>query len=359
MCRVLAATFSGHDHGATSVVIIRVHPRLSVFIRVPTFTLTELMLSRVASNLYWLSRYVERAENTARVLDVAWRMSLLVKEPRLQDQEWFAPLNITGTLFPFSGRHSTVCAKEVLHFMALDPENPSSIRSCAQHARENARAIRGSITSEMWEVLNGTWLEMQQMDEEQPQRPRHLVVLRLGQGEEPPLPRRHLRHDAPRRRLPLHAAGHAHGARRLDGADPGREVPHPAAEREGCRRRGGLLPVVRGAALGVRLRGLPQGLPGRDHAACGWPNSSSCARTCRGACTSACARCRTRSTSCATTAPPRRCARPGRSLAQLRYGRISDIFATGLHEYLTDYLDAMQELSAQIQKSFFAPTLVD
>ena len=56
------------------------------------------MLSRVASNLYWLSRYVERAENTARVLDVAWRMSLLVKEPRLQDQEWFAPLNITGTL---------------------------------------------------------------------------------------------------------------------------------------------------------------------------------------------------------------------------------------------------------------------
>jgi uncharacterized alpha-E superfamily protein len=57
------------------------------------------MLSRVASNLYWMSRYVERAENTARVLDVTWRMSLLVKEPKLQDQEWFAPLNITGTLF--------------------------------------------------------------------------------------------------------------------------------------------------------------------------------------------------------------------------------------------------------------------
>ena len=124
------------------------------------------MLSRVASNLYWMSRYVERAENTARVLDVTWRMSLLVKEPRLQDQEWFAPLNITGTLFPFSGRHSTVCAREVLHFMALDPENPSSIHSCARQARENARAVRGSITSEMWEVLNTTWLEMQQMTEE-------------------------------------------------------------------------------------------------------------------------------------------------------------------------------------------------
>jgi len=123
------------------------------------------MLSRVASNLYWMSRYVERAENTARVLDVAWRMSLLVKEPALQDQEWFAPLNITGTLFPFSGRHSEVCAREVLHFMALDPENPSSIYACARSARENARSVRGTITSEMWEVLNSTWLEMQQMDE--------------------------------------------------------------------------------------------------------------------------------------------------------------------------------------------------
>ncbi len=128
--------------------------------------LRPAMLSRVASNLYWMSRYVERAENTARVLDVAWRMSLLVKEKRLQDQEWFAPLNITGTLFPFSGRHSTVCTKEVLHFMALDPENPSSILSCALHARENARAVRGSITSEMWEVVNATWLEMQHMTEE-------------------------------------------------------------------------------------------------------------------------------------------------------------------------------------------------
>src|SRR5258708_37554247 len=123
------------------------------------------MLSRVASSLYWMSRYVERAENTARVLDVAWRMSLLVKEPALQDQEWCAPLNITGTLFPFSGRHSEVCAREVLHFMALDPENPSSIYACARQARETARSVRGTITSEMWEVLNSTWLEMQQMDE--------------------------------------------------------------------------------------------------------------------------------------------------------------------------------------------------
>jgi uncharacterized alpha-E superfamily protein len=124
------------------------------------------MLSRTASMLYWMSRYVERAENNARILDVAYRMSLLTKDPNLQDQEWFAPLNITGTLFPFSGRHNLVCAKEVLHFMALDPENPGSIYSCAKQARENARAVRGTITSEMWEVVNSTWLEMQNMDED-------------------------------------------------------------------------------------------------------------------------------------------------------------------------------------------------
>lgn len=124
------------------------------------------MLSRTASMLYWMSRYVERAENNARILDVAYRMSLLTKDPNLQDQEWFAPLNITGTLFPFSGRHNLVCAKEVLHFMALDPENPGSIYNCAKQARENARAVRGTITSEMWEVVNSTWLEMQNMDED-------------------------------------------------------------------------------------------------------------------------------------------------------------------------------------------------
>ena len=94
------------------------------------------MLSRTASTLYWMSRYVERAENTARILDVAYRMSLLTKDPDLQDREWFAPLNITGTLFPFQGRYSAVCSEQVLTWMALDPANPTSIISCAKQARE-------------------------------------------------------------------------------------------------------------------------------------------------------------------------------------------------------------------------------
>ncbi len=123
------------------------------------------MLSRAANNLYWMARYVERAENTARTLEVAYRMSMLPQDARLAEQGWMAPLNITGTLYPFSGRHTTVCSRDVLHYMVLDLENPFSIVSAARAARENARAVRGSITSEMWEVLNSTWLELQRIDE--------------------------------------------------------------------------------------------------------------------------------------------------------------------------------------------------
>ena len=123
------------------------------------------MLSRTANNLFWMARYVERAENTARILDVTYRMSLLPQEDEESSNEWFAPLNITGTLFPFSGRYPMVGAHDVLRYMVLDPDNASSIFSCAKAARENARAVRGSITSEMWEVLNSTWLELQNFNE--------------------------------------------------------------------------------------------------------------------------------------------------------------------------------------------------
>jgi uncharacterized alpha-E superfamily protein len=123
------------------------------------------MLSRTANHLYWMARYVERAENTARILDVTYRMSLMPQAAELVQQEWFAPLNITGMLLPFSGRYSEVSGHDVLRYMVLDQGNPSSIYSCARAARENARAVRGSITSEMWEVLNSTWLELQRMDE--------------------------------------------------------------------------------------------------------------------------------------------------------------------------------------------------
>ncbi|MBI2313407.1 MAG: alpha-E domain-containing protein [Betaproteobacteria bacterium] len=124
------------------------------------------MLSRTADHLYWMARYMERAENTARMLDVAHQTALL-PGPHPEHQEWYAPLNITGALSAYSSRYGEVRPDRVIRFMALDPENPSSIFACIYSARENARAVRGSISSEMWESLNATWLELRNATFEQ------------------------------------------------------------------------------------------------------------------------------------------------------------------------------------------------
>ena len=119
------------------------------------------MLSRTAENLFWMARHIERAENTARILDVAYRSSLLPLDMEgTEAYLWYAPLNITGCAAGYEEKYGLAKADSVRHYMALDPDNPSSIYSCLRAARENARAVRGAITSEMWEVINATWLEV-------------------------------------------------------------------------------------------------------------------------------------------------------------------------------------------------------
>ena len=122
------------------------------------------MLSRTADNLFWMARHIERAENTARILDVAHRSSLVPLD--IEGTEaylWYAPLNITGCAASYELKYGLARADAVTHFMALDPDNPSSIYSCLKLARENARSVRGAITSEMWEVINATWLELNRL----------------------------------------------------------------------------------------------------------------------------------------------------------------------------------------------------
>jgi uncharacterized alpha-E superfamily protein len=122
------------------------------------------MLSRTAENLYWMARHIERAENTARVLDVAHRTSLLPLDIEgAQAYLWYAPLNITGCADSYEVKYGLARADAVTHYMALDPDNPASIYSCLWLARENARTVRGAITSEMWEVINDTWLELNRL----------------------------------------------------------------------------------------------------------------------------------------------------------------------------------------------------
>ncbi len=118
------------------------------------------MLSSTADHLYWMARSIERAENTARMLDITYRMSMLKQSIAEPHQEWRAMLSISGLHEDFEARYSEPNASNVMHFMTLDAENPGSIYNSIFAARENARAVRGSITSEMWEVLNSTWLEM-------------------------------------------------------------------------------------------------------------------------------------------------------------------------------------------------------
>ncbi len=129
------------------------------------------MLARAANDLYWMSRNIERAENTARMLDVTYRMSLLPYKVLENDQDWAdpwaLPLVITGRATAYYQRYPhRITPDDMLNFMVLDPANPSSIYSCIQAARENARNVRGVITSEMYEDLNELWLNMRNVDYE-------------------------------------------------------------------------------------------------------------------------------------------------------------------------------------------------
>jgi uncharacterized alpha-E superfamily protein len=119
------------------------------------------MLSRTADHLFWMARYTERAENTARMLDVNLQTQLLPQSAEAAEQGWRAVLGISELQPAFDDKYPAITHKDVIDFMVKDPENPSSIASCLTHARENARAVRGALTTEVWETQNTTWLDMQ------------------------------------------------------------------------------------------------------------------------------------------------------------------------------------------------------
>ena len=118
------------------------------------------MLSRVADRIFWMSRQMERAENMARILGVTSNLVLFGTKDAQQQKNLLAPLSITETDTAFFESHKKLTLPALLDFMALDENNPSSIYSCLKWARENAHAVRWQITSEMWETLNATWLEL-------------------------------------------------------------------------------------------------------------------------------------------------------------------------------------------------------
>jgi len=118
------------------------------------------MLSRTADHLFWMARYTERAENTARMLDVSLQTSLLPQSEASVEILWRGMLGICELQQQYDARFPRLAPQSVLDFMTRDPSNPSSIASCLNAARENARAVRGTLTTEVWETINSTWLEM-------------------------------------------------------------------------------------------------------------------------------------------------------------------------------------------------------
>ncbi len=122
------------------------------------------MLSRTADHLFWMSRYTERAENTARMLDVNYQTSLLPQSASAAQAGWQGLLSISELKPFYAARHGDdVTPRAVMDFMVKDEQNPSSIVSCLRAARENARAVRGSLTTEVWETQNQTYLELMRM----------------------------------------------------------------------------------------------------------------------------------------------------------------------------------------------------
>ena len=109
------------------------------------------MLSRVADSIYWLNRYIERAENVARFLDVNL---MLLDMPAGVQQQWTPLVVTTGDLSFFKDHYGDVTPEKVIQFLVFDRSYPNSILSCLHMARENARSIREVISSEMWEQVN-------------------------------------------------------------------------------------------------------------------------------------------------------------------------------------------------------------
>jgi uncharacterized alpha-E superfamily protein len=123
------------------------------------------MLSRTADNLYWLARYMERADFLARVIQASRRLASLPKAYGGAESEWESVLLSAGSASAFGATGRKLDEANVIEFLAFAPDNPGSIRNCIQSARTNARAVRTALTVDMWEAINGGYLEMQSIEQ--------------------------------------------------------------------------------------------------------------------------------------------------------------------------------------------------
>ena len=313
------------------------------------------MLSRTADHLFWMSRYTERAENTARMLNVGYETALLPQSTAKAQEGWLGLLSISELIPAYTARHGAVTRDGVLDFMVRDGNNPSSILSCLRGARENARAVRGALTTEVWETQNQTWLELHRQLEggaferdpgqffEWVKYRSHLSrgvtlgtmlqdeafhFLRLGTFLE--------RADNTARLLDVkfHAVkSDFHGV--VTGREPEADFYHWSAILRSVsafevyrKVYRDVITPERVADLLILRRDMPRSLHASLHEVV-----SNLALVSSG-----------------HSADTER--RAGRLLADLQYGRIDEILATGLHAFLTQFLDRVNDLGAGIGRDF-------
>jgi len=317
------------------------------------------MLSRTADHLFWMARYMERAENTARMLDVNYQTALLPQSADMAEQGWRGLLSISELTWAFAKKYTEVNARNVMDFMVRDETNPSSIVACLHAARENARAVRGALTTETWETQNQTWLEFNRMlqssdFERDPgayfewvkfrsHLSRGVTVgtmlmdealhfLRIGTFLE--------RADNTARLLDVkfHAlageyfgAGHVKESQEVDFYHWSailRSVSGFEVYRKVYRN---VIRPERVAELLILRPDMPRSL-----AACMNEVMANLQMV-------------------ANQQSDETLRRAGRLQADLKYGRIDEILATGLHAYLTHFLDRVNDLGADISRDFLVP----
>jgi uncharacterized alpha-E superfamily protein len=320
------------------------------------------MLSRTADHLFWMARYMERAENTARMLDVNYQASLLPQSADAAEKGWKGLLGISELSGDFASRYGVVTPDNVMRYMVSDARNASSIRSCLMAARENARAVRGTLTTEVWETQNQTWLEFQRMvaDDAFLREPsatfewvkfrshlsRGVTVgtmlqdeafhfLRIGSFLE--------RADNTARLLDVkfHAVdSEYHGAG--NGQPGGKDVEVDFYHWSGILRSVSGFEVYRKAYRDVirpekvaELLILRADMP-RSLAACMQEVVANLHKV-------------------ANEQSGETLRRAGRLQADLQYGRIDEILATGLHAYLTQFLERVNALGVGISRDFLVP----
>ncbi|WP_296507802.1 alpha-E domain-containing protein [Rhodoferax sp.] len=316
------------------------------------------MLSRTADHLFWMSRYTERAENTARMLDVNYQTSLLPQSQAVAQLGWQGLLSISELLYSYKERHGDIQAREVMDFMVKDESNPSSIMSCLSAARENARAVRGALTTEVWETQNTTWLEVKR-------------IIKSGDFEKDPSQffewvkfRSHLSRGVTVGTMLMDESLHFmrlgtflersdNTARLVDvkfhavqsdffGAASEKDQEYDFYHWSAILRSVSAFEIYRKVYRDVikpervaELLILKSDMPRSLHASLNEVVSNL--------------------TLVASNPDSETLRRAGKLRSELQYGRIDEILATGLHAYLTQFLDRVNDLGAHISREFLVP----